>query len=106
MSMDMTEFEVTGGRLLELLEQTGPGASLSWLVVVVDNWAQDYDRAEKLDSDDGCNKMHVLGLALCLHQPCHHDVGSKLGRQGRRDAARKGALARIFRPKNILTIGA
>ena len=43
----MTEFEVTGGRLLELLEHTGTGASLSWLVGVVDNWAQDYDRAEK-----------------------------------------------------------
>jgi hypothetical protein len=84
--MDMTEFEVTGGRLLELLEHTGTGASLSWLVGVVDNWAQDYDRAEKLDSEDGCNKMHVLGLALCvlLHRcpelaPAEYDLRAALG---------------------------
>jgi hypothetical protein len=86
MSMDMTEFEVTGGRLLELLEQTDTSASLFWLVGVVDNWAQDYDRAEKVDSEDGCNKMHVLGLALCvlLHRcpelaPAKYDLRAALG---------------------------
>ena len=84
--MVMTEFEVTGGRLLELLEQTETSASLSWLIAVVDNWAQDYDRAEKVDSEDGCNKMHVLGLALCvlLHRcpelaPAEYDLRAALG---------------------------
>jgi len=64
--MDMTEFEVTGARLLELLEQTGSCVQLSELLCIVDKWSQFYDRAEKVDNEDGCNKMHVLGQALCV----------------------------------------
>ena len=64
--MDMTEFEVTGGRLLELLESTASGAHLSELLCIVDKWSQFYNRAEKVDNVDGCNKMHVLGQVLCV----------------------------------------
>jgi hypothetical protein len=64
--MDITEFEVTGTRLLELLEQTGSCVQLSELLCIVDKWSQFYDRAEKVDNGDGCNKMHVLGQALCV----------------------------------------
>ena len=84
--MDLSDFEVTGSRLLELLEQEDSGVSLSWLLGVVDSWAQDYDRAEKLDAEDGCNRMHVLGLALCvlLHRcselaPAEYDLREALG---------------------------
>jgi hypothetical protein len=84
--MDMTDFEVTGGRLLDLLEQEGSAASLSLLLGVVDTWAQEYHRAEKVDAEDGCNTMHVLGVALCvlLHQcaelvPVEYDLRVALG---------------------------
>jgi hypothetical protein len=92
--MDMTEFEVTGGRLLALLEQTDSVAEvpeLCELLGFVDNWAQSYDRAEKTDAEDGCNKMHVLGLALCvLLQRCpqlapeEYDLRAALGPCGAR----------------------
>ena len=32
----------------------------------MDKWSQDYNRAEKVDSSDGCNKMHVVGITLCV----------------------------------------
>jgi len=83
---EMSDFEVTGGRLLELLEQTDSGAELSELLGVLDDWAQSYNRAEKIDAKDGCNKMHVLGLALCvlLHRcpqlaPAEYDLCAALG---------------------------
>jgi hypothetical protein len=84
--MDASDFEHMGGRLLELLEQTDSGAELSELLGVLDDWAQSYNRAEKIDAKDGCNKMHVLGLALCvlLHRcpqlaPAEYDLCAALG---------------------------
>ena len=84
--MSMTDFEVLGIRLLDLLEQECSVVSLSWLLGVVNTWAQEYNRAEKVDAADCLNTMHVLGLALCvlLHRcpelvPVEYDLREALG---------------------------
>jgi len=57
-------FENTAERLLELLDEAAPsGAELLGLV---DAWAEDYDRGDKVDSEDGCNLMHLVGASLCV----------------------------------------
>jgi|LauGreDrversion2_3_1035106.scaffolds.fasta_scaffold330687_1 hypothetical protein len=33
---------------------------------MVDRWAEDFDRCEVLDAEDGCNVMHIIGSALCV----------------------------------------
>ena len=65
MSEDLSSFEVLGVQMLRLLEQTDCDASLSWLLCVMERWSQEYDRAEKVDSDK-CNRMHVIGGSLCV----------------------------------------
>jgi hypothetical protein len=61
-----TDFQATGALLLDLLGRENSAASLRLLLGVVETWARDYDRGEKLDASDGCNRMHVLGVALCV----------------------------------------
>jgi hypothetical protein len=78
---DMTDFEIFGLWLLDLLEAseaseapeapeasgtTHSSPSLAVMLTAVDAWAQHYDRGEKIDPKDGTNKMHVLGMALCV----------------------------------------
>ena len=65
MSEHLSNFEVLGLQLLKLLEQTDRDTSLLWLLCVVERWSQEYDRAEKVDSDK-CNSMHVIGGSLCV----------------------------------------
>lgn len=79
-------FVATGALLLDLLEQESSVPSLASLLGVVETWAQEYDRAEKLDAVDGCNRAHVLGGALCilLHRCAElekgaYDLGGALG---------------------------
>lgn len=87
--MTESNFEVLGKQLLEVLEQT-ESVSLSWLLSVVDKWSQEYNRAEKVDSCDGCNQMHVVGIALCvLLNGCSelgetYDLHAALGHAGER----------------------
>jgi hypothetical protein len=57
-------FEATGAQLLELLDEVAPPAAE--LLRLVDAWAEDYDRGDKLDPEDGCNLMHLVGAALCV----------------------------------------
>ena len=57
-------FEVTGAQLLELLDEGAPAGAE--LLRLVDAWAEDYDRGDKLDPEDGCNLMHLVGAALCV----------------------------------------
>jgi len=57
-------FEVTGAQLLELLDEGAPARAE--LLRLVDAWAEDYDRGDKVDPEDGCNLMHLVGAALCV----------------------------------------
>lgn len=57
-------FRVTAHELLELLETAAPPREK--LLPLVDAWVEDYDRSEKLDVEDGCNRMHLLGAALSV----------------------------------------
>jgi hypothetical protein len=79
--------EVTGALLLGLLQDSAapPRAELLRLV---DAWVEENDRSEKLDAEDGCNAMHLLGAALCvlLHRSeeseeaeAAFDLGAALG---------------------------
>ena len=94
-------FEVTGAQLLELLEGAGapPRAELLRLV---DAWVEEYDRSEKVDAEDGCNLMHVVGAALCvlLHrsEPGEAAAGAPAGAPADSDlrAALGPAAARVL----------
>jgi len=55
---------VTGAQLLELLDEAVP--SRAELLRLVDRWAEDFDRGDRVDPDDGCNMMHMVGAALCV----------------------------------------
>lgn len=59
-------FEATGTHLLELLDGAAPLPPRGELLRMVDVWAEEYDRGEKLAPEDGCNLMHVIGAALCV----------------------------------------
>ena len=63
-SENMSHFVVMGKQLLGMLESTDAPA-LSFLLRAVEEWSQEYDRAEKVDVD-GCNQMHVIGVSLCV----------------------------------------
>jgi hypothetical protein len=64
--MDVTDFEVTAARLLDLLIHDDNQLGLSSLVCFVEKWAHEYDGAEKVTTEDGCNTMHLLGMTLCV----------------------------------------
>ena len=57
-------FEVTGAKLLALLDESEPAGAE--LLRLVDAWAEDYDRGDKVDPEDGCNLMHLVGAGLCV----------------------------------------
>ena len=58
-------FMVTGAEVLEALQSTD-ALQHGELMRLVDGWIEEHDRGAKLDSDDGCNEMHILGAALCV----------------------------------------
>ena len=59
-------FEVLGPHVLELLDGSAALPARSELLRMVDRWAEEFDRGEKLDAEDGCNVMHLIGAALCV----------------------------------------
>lgn len=59
-------FEATGAHLLALLNDTDVAPSRAELLRLLDTWAEEFDRGEKLDIEDGCNLMHLVGAALCV----------------------------------------
>jgi hypothetical protein len=63
---DCTDFEIIGAHLVELLKDDKNKCELSSLVCFVEKWAHEYDRKEKVHVNDGCNAMHLLGMALCV----------------------------------------
>ena len=63
---DCTDFEIIGAHLVELLKDDKNKCELSSLVCFVEKWAHEYDRGEKVHVNDGCNAMHLLGMALCV----------------------------------------
>jgi hypothetical protein len=64
--MSSDGFEVTGAQLLALLDDAAVLPPRAELLRLVDTWAEEYDRGEKLDAEDGCNLMHIVGAALCV----------------------------------------
>ena len=58
-------FMLTGTQLLQALE-SADALPRGELLRLVDAWVDTQDRSAKLDADDGCNQMHVLGAALCV----------------------------------------
>ena len=54
------------GALLLGLLQDSAAPPRAELLRLVDAWVEENDRSEKLDAEDGCNAMHLLGAALCV----------------------------------------
>jgi hypothetical protein len=65
-SDDRTDFEILGADLVELLKDDKNTCELSSLVFFVEKWAHEYDRAEIVHADNGCNAMHLIGMGLCV----------------------------------------
>lgn len=58
-------FVPTATQLLEALNDTN-ALPRGELLRLVDAWVENQDRSAKLDAEDGCSDMHVLGAALCV----------------------------------------
>jgi hypothetical protein len=65
-SDDRTDFEMLGADLVDLLKDDENTCELISLVCFVEKWAHEYDRAEKVHADNGCNTMHLIGMGLCV----------------------------------------
>ena len=65
---------MAGAQLLELLDDGAPAGAE--LLLLVDEWAEDYNGGDKLDSEDCCNLMHLVGAALCVLLRCRGRSGS------------------------------
>jgi hypothetical protein len=59
-------FNTTGTKLLEMLSNPEAEIPLAPLHALLDVWAEDFDRGEKQDPADSCNKMHLVGASLCV----------------------------------------
>jgi|LauGreDrversion2_3_1035106.scaffolds.fasta_scaffold119745_2 hypothetical protein len=64
--MDVTDFEVTGSLLLDLLVNDETQSGLCTLVGLVEKWTHEYDHAETVHTEDGCNTMHLVGMSLSV----------------------------------------
>jgi hypothetical protein len=59
-------FETTGAKLLEMMNHHETEVPLADLHALMDAWTEEFDRGEKQDPADGCNKMHLVGASLCV----------------------------------------
>lgn len=69
-------FETAGAALLEMLSQPSARMPRAELLGLVDTWAEEFDRGEKLDAEDGCNYAHLLGAGLCVLLHNSDDLGA------------------------------